>query len=85
MSHDLNPAGVRHEQAGEQLKQRGLAGAVWTEQRDELTGRGGQTDTIQRTNRAVAFDDIVEGERRRLFIRVIRSPAVALPASVIRT
>ena len=38
MAHHLDAAGIRREQAGEQLEQRGLAGAVGTEQRDEFSG-----------------------------------------------
>jgi len=34
VTHDLDAAGIRHEQAGEQLEQRGLAGAVGAEQRE---------------------------------------------------
>ena len=38
VAHDLDAAGIGHEQAGEQLEQRRLAGAVGPEQRDELAG-----------------------------------------------
>ena len=36
--HDLDAAGIGHEQPGQKLEQRGLAGAVGAEQRDELAG-----------------------------------------------
>ncbi len=40
VAHDLDAPGIGDEKAGEQLEQRGLAGAVGTEQRNELAACG---------------------------------------------
>ncbi len=78
MSHDLDPAGVGHKQSGEKLKQSSLAGSIGAQQRDELASGRGETDTIQRSNRAVIFYDIVEGERGDLFTTCHSFPGCCL-------
>jgi hypothetical protein len=85
MSHDLNTARVRDEQAGKKLEQRGLAGTVWAEQRDKLAGRRRETDAIQRADRAVTFNNVVEDKRGSLFVTCHSSPGSCLPAPLVRT
>ena len=60
VAHHLDAAGIGGEQAGQELEQRRLAGAVRPEQRDELAGLRRQADAIDRADRPVALDDIVE-------------------------
>ena len=43
MAHHLDAPGISREQAGEQLEQRGLAGAIGTEQGNEFSGLGLQS------------------------------------------
>ena len=65
MAHDLDAPGVGKEQAGQQLKQRRLAGAIRAEQRHELAGAGGKAHAVDRPDRAVAFHHIVQEKRGR--------------------
>jgi hypothetical protein len=67
VAHHFDASGIGCEQAGEQLEQRGLAGAVWAEQGDELSGLGYETHAIHGANRPVAFDYAVEQQGRRRF------------------
>ena len=57
------------------MEQRGLAGTVGTEQRDELASRRGEADPFDGANRAIGLDHVVEEERRRAFIRCHSSPS----------
>ena len=47
VAHDVDAAGIGSEQAGKQLEQRGLAGAVWAEQGDEFSGLGHEAHAIE--------------------------------------
>ena len=60
MAHHLDAPGIRREQAGEQLEQRGLAGAIGTEQGNEFSGLGLEAYAVDGANRPVALDDIVQ-------------------------
>ena len=60
MAHHLDAPGIRREQAGEQLEQRRLAGAIGTEQSDEFSRLGLQAHAVDGANRPVALDDIVQ-------------------------
>ena len=51
VAHDLDAAGIGGEQAGQQLEQCGLAGAVGAEQRDEFAGLRHEADAIDGANR----------------------------------
>ena len=64
VTHDLDAPRIRREQSGEQLKQGRLAGAVRTEQRDELTGTGGETDTADGADRPEGLDYVVQAQGR---------------------
>ena len=60
MAHHLDAPGIGREQAGEQLEQCRLAGAIGTEQGDEFSGPGLEAHAIDGANRPVALDDIVQ-------------------------
>src|SRR5262249_7122029 len=83
VAHDLDAAGIGREQAGEQLKQRGLARAVGAEQRDEFAGMGLEADAVDGADGAVGLDHVVEQQSGRgpvrSFAHELRPPAVALP------
>ena len=57
---------ISGEQAGEQLEQRGLAGAVGAEQRDEFSGLRHEAYAIDGANRTVVLDDVVRSRRERI-------------------
>ena len=77
VAHDLDAAGVGDEQAGEQLEQRRLAGAVRAEQRDELARLYLEADAIERPHRTVALGDVVDEQgRAALSARVHRIPSL---------
>jgi hypothetical protein len=67
VAHHFDASGIGREQAGEQLEQRGLAGAVWTEQGDELSGLGYETHAIHGANGPVALDYALEQQGRGRF------------------
>ena len=69
VAHDGDVAGIRDEQAGQELEQRRLAGAIGAEERDELARECSETDPVDRADRAVALDHLVEAERRRALVR----------------
>src|SRR5262249_62264140 len=60
--HDA--AAVRLEHAGHQVDQRGLAGAVWPDQRIALAGRKIERDVLGDDERAEALVQATRGERR---------------------
>ena len=60
VAHDLNAAGIRHEQPGQQLKQRGLAGTVGAEQRNEFAGMDLEADAVDGTDRPIGLDHVVQ-------------------------
>jgi hypothetical protein len=62
MPEDLDAAGGRANEAGRDLRQRRLAGAVGTEQTDELAARHAQRDPVERDGRAVALAQPVGAE-----------------------
>ena len=67
VAHHLDAAGIGGEQAGEQLEQRRLAGAIGAEQGDELAGMGGQADAVDGADRAIGLDDVVQQQGRCSF------------------
>ena len=70
-------AAVGDEQAGEQLEQGGLAGAVGPEQRDELAGVDAQVDAVERLARPIGLDHLacVENRARRCLRRSVAHPS----------
>ena len=51
--------------AGQDVHQRGLAGAILTEQRDDLARTGVEVDAVEREQRAEAAGEVAGGEHRR--------------------
>jgi hypothetical protein len=60
VAHHHDAAGIGREQAGQQLEQRGLAGAVGAEQGDEFARAHGKAHAVDSADGAVGLDDIVE-------------------------
>jgi hypothetical protein len=58
-------AGVRLEQARDELQERALAGAIGPDDREERPGRDGEVDVCQRDPPAIACGDVLEDDRRR--------------------
>ena len=54
VAHHLDAAGIGREQAGQQLEQRSLAGAVGAEQCDELAGLGFQAHAVNGADGPIA-------------------------------
>ena len=77
--HDLDAAGIGHEQSGQKLEQRGLAGAVRTQERDEFAGGRREADAVDRVNGAVGLDHVVEQKRGRAFVRCHSFPGSLPP------
>ncbi len=63
--HDRDPPRVGHEQAAEDLEQRGLARAVRPQQRDELAAPHVERDAVQRMLAAKAFAHGLAAQRQR--------------------
>src|SRR5262245_51487938 len=59
---EANGAGGRRQHAGEDVDQRRLAGAVGTDDRDELAGANGEADPVERAELAVELSDSLGGE-----------------------
>ena len=66
LAHDFDAARIRHKQSGKKLEQRGLASAIRTEKCNEFAGRRAKAHAVDRTDRAVGLDDIVEEQRGAL-------------------
>src|SRR3954462_2440873 len=59
-AHHRSAAGVGTYQAGDHVDQRGLAGAVRTEQAEEFAFGHGQADAAERAQRAIALGDLAD-------------------------
>ncbi len=66
------------EQAGEQLEQGRLAGSVGSEQGDEFAGMGAKADAVDRPDRPVGLDDIVQAAARAARLPPARS-SITIP------
>ncbi len=62
---DADAPGVGRVDAGQHAHQRGLAGAVFADQRVDLTGADVERDVVQRTHAGKGLLDVLDGEQRR--------------------
>ena len=60
-------AGIGREGAGDQVEQRGLAGAVRADHREDRALRHLEADAVDRDQAAEALADIVDGKQRAHF------------------
>src|SRR4051794_19251435 len=62
LSFQINPSTIGPEQAGDQVEQRGLAGAVRADQSQHITGVQRQGDFVCHNNAAEALADILQSK-----------------------
>src|SRR5207245_8779577 len=61
---EANVSGGRTEQAGQRAQRRRLAGAVATDQRDDLPGLDGEADALDRFDRTIGNPEVLDLEQR---------------------
>src|SRR5262249_28740085 len=81
LAAEAHHAAARGEQAGHDIEQRGLAGAVGADDREDLPGLDGEADARQRGERAEAFRDVVDLEDHAAARRARREKSWRRPNS----
>src|SRR5262249_39446463 len=82
LAHEQDFAGARREQPGEEIDQRGLAGAIGPDDRDQLARMHGHADLNERAEGAIGLADLARFEQQghAAFLAILRRRSVANPA-----